>query len=58
MYRQSKNLPPEKLYDILRRIFPKRITDEKYTELTGFEPPESEEDEIGLGGLEPPKEET
>ena len=42
--REEKNLPPEKLYVILRGIFPKDIADEKYTELTGLVPPVIEED--------------
>lgn len=40
--RKQKSLPPQKLYVILRNIYPKEIADEKYTELTGLEPPEGE----------------
>lgn len=42
MMRKQKSLPPQKLYVILRNIYPKEIADEKYTELTGLEPPEGE----------------
>lgn len=42
MTRKQKSLPPQKLYVILRNIYPKGIADEKYTELTGLEPPEGE----------------
>lgn len=40
--RETKRLPPEKLYTILCGIYPKEIADEKYTELMGLKPPESE----------------
>ena len=40
--REKKNLPPEKLYAILSRIYPKEIADEKYTEFTGLMPPKEE----------------
>jgi len=40
--REEKDLPPEKLYVILRNIFPKDMADEKYTMLTGLEPPKGE----------------
>ena len=40
--RKQKNLPPEKLYDILRKIYPKDIAEKLYTELTGLEQPERE----------------
>lgn len=40
--REEANLPPEKLYVILRGMFPKSIADEKYTDLTGLEPPKEE----------------
>ena len=55
--RQSKNLPPEMLYDILAKIYPKSVAQVTYLELTGKQPPESAEDAEGLGGLEPIKEE-
>ena len=38
--RKKADLPPEKLYVILRQIYPKDIADEKYTELTGLKPPQ------------------
>jgi hypothetical protein len=41
--RESKDLPPEKLYVILRGIYPKEIADEKYREFTKLEPPKEEE---------------
>ena len=37
--REERKIPPEKLYVILRGIYPKKIADEKYTELTGLTPP-------------------
>ena len=37
--REERKLPPEKLYTILRGIFPKEIADEKFTELIGLNPP-------------------
>lgn len=40
--RETKNLTPEKLYDILRKINPKDMADETYTRLTGMEPPKEE----------------
>ena len=40
--RKEADLPPQKLYVILRKIYPKDIADEKYTELTGLEPPQGE----------------
>lgn len=40
--RETKNLPPEKLYEILCKIYPKDIADEKYTHLTGLEPPKED----------------
>lgn len=40
--REENELPPEKLYAILRRIYAKEVADEKYTELTGLLPPEEE----------------
>jgi len=40
--REEKDLPPEKLYVILRNIYPKNMADEKYTMLTGLEPPKGE----------------
>ena len=54
--RESKNLPPEQLYGILRQIGPKYKADEIYTKYMGFEPPESDEDCTGLDGLRPIKE--
>ena len=33
--RETKRLPPEKLYTILCGIYPKEIADEKYAELMG-----------------------
>lgn len=39
-----KKIQPEKLYVILRGIYPKEIADEKYTELTGLAPPKEEEE--------------
>mgnify|MGYP003287182932 CR=1 FL=1 len=55
--RESKNLPPEMLYDILAKIYPKSVAQVTYLELTGKQPPESAEDAEGLHGLEPIKEE-
>lgn len=55
--RQSKNLPPEMLYDILAKIYPKSVAQVTYLKLTGKQPPESAEDAEGLRGLEPIKEE-
>lgn len=40
--REVRKLPPERLYVILRGIYPKEIADEKYTELTGLTPPKEE----------------
>lgn len=40
--REEQNIPPEKLYEILRGIYAKETADEKYTELTGLEPPKEE----------------
>lgn len=57
-HRQSKNLPPEMLYDILAKIYPKSVAQVTYLELTGKRPPESGGDAEGLRGLEPTKEET
>jgi len=37
--REERKIPPEKLYVILRGIYPKEIADEKYTELIGLTPP-------------------
>ena len=34
--RGTENIPPEKLYEILHDIFPKKIADEKYENLTGL----------------------
>ena len=42
MKRRNNALPPEKLYVILRNIYPKEIADETYTKLTGLEPPKGE----------------
>lgn len=55
--RASKNLPPEMLYDILAKIYPKSVAQVTYLELTGKQPPESDEDAEGLRGLELIKEE-
>ena len=55
--RQSKNLPPEMLYDILAKIYPKSVAQVTYLKLIGKQPPESAEDAEGLRGLEPIKEE-
>lgn len=49
--RESKELPTEKLYGILRKLYPKSMADEKYTELIGLEPPKSEENDEWLCGL-------
>ena len=38
--RKNRKLPPEKLYEILRGIYPKDIADERYKKLTGSKPPE------------------
>lgn len=43
--REPKNLPPEQLYGILRKLYPKSRADEKYTELMGLEPPQSDDKE-------------
>lgn len=43
--RETKHLPPEKLYAILCGIYPKEIADEKYVELMGLKPPESGEED-------------
>lgn len=51
--RQPKNLPPEKLYDILAKIYPKSVAQVTYLGLIGKQPPESAEDAEGLRGLEP-----
>ena len=40
--RKPTNLPSEKLYEILRKIYPKDIAEKLYTELTGLEPPKEE----------------
>ena len=40
--RREQKLPPEKLYAILRRMYPKNMADKEYTELTGLEPPNVE----------------
>ena len=32
-YRESKNLSPEKLYEILSKIYPERIVDEVFPKL-------------------------
>lgn len=55
--RQSKNLPPEMLYDILAKIYPKSVAQVTYLKLIGKQPPESGEDAEGLGGLESIKKE-
>lgn len=55
--RQSKNLPPEMLYDILAKIYPKSVAQVTYLELIGKQPPESDGDAEGLRGLEPIKKE-
>ena len=39
--RGRKNLPPEKLYETLRRIYPEQIAAEKFEHLMGFPPPEA-----------------
>lgn len=49
--RESRNLPPEKLYRILSQMYPKRMADETYTHLTGLAPPKTDETEVGLSGL-------
>jgi len=36
--RESRNLPPEKLYDTLCGIFPEQIAAEKFEQLMGFPP--------------------
>ena len=40
--RESGNLPPEKLLEILRGIYPKETADELFAELTGLKPEEKE----------------
>lgn len=40
--RRYGNLPPKKLYEILRGIYPKDIADELFTKLTGYKPPKEE----------------
>lgn len=40
--RKETALPPERLYVILRNIYPKEIADETYTHLTDLEPPKGE----------------
>ena len=42
--REKRKLPPEKLYEILRGIYPKDIADERYKKLTGSKPPEEGEE--------------
>ena len=37
--RETANIPPEKLYKILRGIFPKEVADEKYEHLNGLKSP-------------------
>lgn len=37
--RQSKNLPPKKLYDLLAKIYPKAVAQVTYLELMGKQPP-------------------
>lgn len=51
--RESKDLPPEKLYSVLSGIYPKQMADEMYFDLTGLAPPKSEEAGCGLLGLIP-----
>lgn len=33
-----KKLPPEKLLNILREIYPQKVADDKFKELTGIDP--------------------
>lgn len=40
--RRENTLPPQKLYVILRNIYPKDVADEMYKDATGLEPPEGE----------------
>lgn len=40
--RRDKALPPEKLYVILRGIYPKEAADDAYRQATGLEPPEAD----------------
>lgn len=40
--REKRKLPPEKLYEILRGIYPKDVADELFTKLTGSKPPKEE----------------
>lgn len=47
--RKDASLPPQKLYVILRGIYPKDVADEKYTELTGLKPPDGEPKEVYHG---------
>ena len=37
--KEPGKLTPDKLYKILRDIYPKEIADEKYSSLTGLDPP-------------------
>lgn len=37
--RGSKNLPPEKLYDLLLGLYPEELADEKFEHLMGYPPP-------------------
>lgn len=42
MKRESKDLPPEQLYVILRKIYPQKIADELYRKYTKLDPPKEE----------------
>lgn len=44
--RESKQLPPEKLLNILRQLYPKELADEKYAELTGIVPTDETDKEV------------
>ena len=37
--REKKNLPPEKLYDLLLGLYPKELADEYFEDLVGYPPP-------------------
>lgn len=46
--RGSKNLPPEKLYDLLLGLYPKELADEKFEHLMGYPPPYVRDQKVKL----------
>lgn len=49
--RTAKNLPPDKLYDILCKIYPEKLAALYYEHLMGYQPPQRKEDNTKLNIL-------